>query len=173
MCTSLTCCTDLSRIVDPLQGHVAENHGRQVCDRTNRIVRGPSRVDRLFGKSFQHDSRKRIVDHALHEHQRKGVRELFAVRAIRTSCDLLLEYAIEEIAHEYADSADGELRSFVHRNRYRYRTTGGGASSSCRSTISTVGGNWSRYHERNPRRHDVNTETYTETATKVRNAEQT
>lgn len=36
------------------------------------------------------------------------------MRAVRASGDLLLEYAVEEIAHEYSGSANGELNPFVH-----------------------------------------------------------
>lgn len=44
VCALSTFNTDLSRIVNPLQCHVAENHGRQVCDRADGIIRGPGRI---------------------------------------------------------------------------------------------------------------------------------
>jgi len=97
-----------------LQRHVAEDHGQQVRDRADGVVRRSRRVGALFGERFEHEPRERIVDHALDEHQRQRVRELFALRAVRAPCDLLLEYPVEEIAHEYAGGADGELGPFVH-----------------------------------------------------------
>jgi len=97
-----------------LQRHVAENHGQQVRDRTDSVVRRFRRVRAVFGERFEHEPCERIVDHALHEHQRQRIRELFALRAVRAPGDLLLEYPVEEIAHEYAGSADGELGTFVH-----------------------------------------------------------
>lgn len=106
--------TYLSGIVDPLQSHVTENHGQQVRDRTDSVVRRLRRVGALFGKRFEHKPRERIVDHALHEHQRQRVRELFALRAVRAPGDLLLEYPVEEVAHEYAGGADSELGTLVH-----------------------------------------------------------
>jgi len=106
--------TDLSGVVDPLEGHVAENHGQQIRDGADRVVSGSGRVDRLFRERAQHGSRERVVHHALHEHQRQRVRELLAQSAVRASRDLFLEYPVEEIAHEYADGARRELRPFVH-----------------------------------------------------------
>jgi len=97
-----------------LQRHVAEDHCQQVCGRADGVVRRFRRVGALFREHFEHEPRERIVDHALHEHQRQGVGELFALRAVSAPCDLLLEYPVEEIAHEYAGGADGELGTFVH-----------------------------------------------------------
>lgn len=97
-----------------MQRHVTENHSQQVRDCADGVVRGLGRVSRLLGKRFQHSSGKSIVDHALHEHQRQRVSELFVLRTVRASGDLFLENPVEEITHEYAGGADGEFRPFVH-----------------------------------------------------------
>jgi len=97
-----------------LQRHVAEDHGQQVSDRADGVVHRFRRVRALFGERFEHEPSESIIDDALHEHQRQRVGELFALSAVSAPCDLLLEYAVEEIAHEYAGGADGKLGPFVH-----------------------------------------------------------
>lgn len=106
-------CAYLGGIVDPLQGHVAEDHGQQVGEGADRVVRRPGDVGRVLGERGQHGPCERVVHHALHEHQRQRVRKLLG--AVRTTRDPLLEYAVEEVAHEYAGGAHRELGPFVHR----------------------------------------------------------
>lgn len=104
--------THLGGVVDPLQGQVAEDHGHQVGEGADGVVHGPGGVRRVLWERGQHGPRESVVDQALHEHQRQRVREFLG--AVRAARDLLLQYAVEEVAHEYAGRTHRELVPFVH-----------------------------------------------------------